>query len=251
MPASVHLDLGQGPDVVLVHGVGAGPETFTPVVDLLADRHRCVVVDRPGGGGGPAVPLLEQADQVAELLTELGIASGRFVGVSGGATLGLLLAIRHPGSFADYVLHEPLVGHHAPDLHARFTRAAARAALGPDATMAVVREVMGEGAWEALGPDGRRSANGQVDRWRAEIAAFAAFDPSAADLASLRTRALLVTVGGRSGPERQAAADALRHVAGASLAVVPESGNAAQVDAPAAFAKIIRSRRSTPVGGPR
>ena len=28
MPATVHLDRGVGPGVVLLHGVGAGPATF-------------------------------------------------------------------------------------------------------------------------------------------------------------------------------------------------------------------------------
>lgn len=250
MTPSVPLDRGQGPVVVLLHGVGVGPESFAALAELLEDRHRVVALPRPVGPDGTALSLADQADQLARLLPEVGAAGARLVGVSGGATLGLCLAIRHPEAVGGLVLHEPLVGSLAPGLHARFQGAAARAALGDAEAMAVVRAVMGEPTWAALEPSARRAAEAQAPRWRGEIAAFAAFDPTADQVATLGTRPVLVTLGERSGPERRTAADVLVRLARARLAVVADAGNAAQLDAPAALAALIATPQTVPTGGP-
>lgn len=249
MTPPVSLDRGQGPVVVLLHGVGLGPESFALVAERLVERHRVVALDRPVGPGGSAIPLADQADQLARMLPELGASGARLVGVSGGATLGLLLALRHPGAVDGLVLHEPLVGPLAPELHERFQLAAARAATGDDEAMDVVRAVMGDRTWTALDPAAQASAERQAARWRGEVAEFAAFAPAAVDLAALRSRPLLVTIGGRSGPERWAAAEVLRRWAGAELAEVPGAGNAVQLDAPDAFAELISTWQTVSPGG--
>lgn len=251
MPASVHLDRGTGPAVVLLHGVGAGPGSFAAIVERLADDHRCLVIERPGRGLDHAVALDDQADAVARLLAEVGGVGARLVGVSGGATLALLLAIRHPSVCSDLVVHEPLVGPLAPALHDRFRGAAARAAEGPEAALAVARGVMGERAWTALGPDGRAEAIADAPRWQAEIAAFAGFAPRAVDLAGLAASGLIVTLGAESGPERAEAAAVLQSHADATLVVVPGATNAPHLEAPDTYAQLLRSLRPAALGGPR
>ena len=54
--AEVVSDLGHGPVVVLLHGVGVGPETLATVGGLSPTGPRAVVVRRPAAGdrGGPA-----------------------------------------------------------------------------------------------------------------------------------------------------------------------------------------------------
>ena len=234
---------------MLLHGVGVGPASFARVAALLGDRHRVVCLERPVGPGGTALPVDRQADLLAERLRALGEGGALVVGVSGGATLGLSLAIRHPALVPAMVLHEPLVGALAPELHQRFRLAAAQAAEGEEEAMAIVRAVMGEAAWESLRPEGRADARAAAGRWRGEIAEFAAFDPQVDELAGLTAIPSLVTVGGRSGPERWAAAEVLRRWAGAHVSVVPDAGNAAQIDAPAAFAHQIASWTPVPSGG--
>ncbi len=234
---------------MLLHGVGVGPESFAPVAELLAERHRVVVLERPVGLGGRALPLPQQADLLAQALPEAGAVGARIVGVSGGATLGLCLAIHHPEVVGGLVLHEPLVGALAPELHQVFQAAAARAATGDDEAMAVVRAVMGEGTWAGLGPRGQAASEADAARWRGEIAEFAAFDPSVAALAALTPLPLLVSVGSRSGPERWAAAEVLRRWCGATLVEVPGAGNAVQLDAPAGFAELISTWQTVSTGG--
>lgn len=248
MTALVHRDRGQGPAVVLLHGVGVGPESFAPLAELLEDTHRVIILDRPGGEGGVG-PLDQQADKIASAIDAIDATGALLVGVSGGATLGLLLAGRHPQVVTAAVLHEPLVGSLAPALHARFARSAALAATSDDAAMEVVRAVMGAATWEALDPAAQAASIAQAPRWRAEIARFAAFDPGARTLAALAGTPLLVTVGGRSDPDRTEAADVVRRLAGASVAVVPDAGNAVQLDAPEAFARTIATWQTALVGG--
>jgi hypothetical protein len=47
-----HVDRGSGHPVVLLHGDGGSvlDLTMSPIVDRLAERHRVIVIDRPGHG---------------------------------------------------------------------------------------------------------------------------------------------------------------------------------------------------------
>lgn len=229
---------GRRPGIVLLHGVGVGPESFDGLDHLLGAEHRVAVIER--ASGLDVAPSLEaQADLVADRIIEDDLAGACVVGVSGGATLALVLALRHPDLLGSLVLHEPLVGRLVPALHARFAEAARRAARSEDDALAVVRTVLGEATWSALGADRRTLVGQRARQAQLEVPVFAAFDPSAEDLADLRSLRVLTTVGGLSGPERHAVASVLATLAGAEVAVVDGAGNAVQLDAPAAFAQLI------------
>lgn len=250
MPVPSALDLGSGPGIVLLHGVGTGPQTFAHVARNLADDHRVVVLERPWDPDCPPT-LAGQARGVAADLEALGLARSLVVGVSGGATLALVLAIEHPDSIGGIVVHEPLVGAHAPALQERFSAAARLAADGDEATVGIVRSVVGERTWSRAPESLRASIRATASRSRAEIPEFASFDPSLADLARLRGLPLLTTVGALSGADRHEAASVIVGLAGGDVAQVPGSGNAAQLDAPDAFAGIVRrwSRTAMRWGG--
>ena len=56
---------GTGPAVVLLHGVGVGPDTFAALADaVVAGGHQAVVVHRPGYGLASAPAAVALADQV-------------------------------------------------------------------------------------------------------------------------------------------------------------------------------------------
>ena len=239
MIAPPALDLGSGPPVVLLHGVGPGPGTFSRVARELASDHRVVVLERAWDPDRPPT-LAEQAAAVCEAIGILGLAHPTLVGVSGGATLSLVVAIHHPDCIGGLVVHEPLVGPAAPALHRTFADAAERAARSDRSALEVVRTVLGEATWQALTPTVHDEIRSGAARARAEIPVFAAFAPTADQLATLGARPVLVTVGERSGEERSDAAAVLVDLAGARLAVLPGAGNAAQLDAPDAFAALVR-----------
>jgi pimeloyl-ACP methyl ester carboxylesterase len=243
--------VGEGPAVVLVHGVGLGPGTFAPVAGLLADAGRTpVVVHRPGYGRAASrgfVAIDAQVDELVDLVEELRRSGpvGGVVGVSGGATLALLLAIRlaAEGDSLPIVAHEPLVGPLAPSLHQR-VRWMVDALVADDDPGAAADELMGllagERTWAAADPDSRRTVAERPDLVVAEARAFAAVAPTPAQLDAVgRHGAVITTVGMRSPSPRWEAAAILADLAGARTVRIAGSGHVAQVDAARAFARLV------------
>jgi pimeloyl-ACP methyl ester carboxylesterase len=105
-----YLEVGDGPPVVFLHGIGATLDDIfiSGVVDALLPGYRVLAVDRPGsgyssrghGGGSPEA----QADALAPLLKRLGAEGAVVVGHSFGALVALALALRHPRTAASLVL---------------------------------------------------------------------------------------------------------------------------------------------------
>jgi pimeloyl-ACP methyl ester carboxylesterase len=259
-------EVGSGPAVVLVHGVGVGPAAFAALADeMAAAGHRAVVVHRPGYGLATGAAPAPVADQVAALVAlvdalDAGPDGGQdgpgsatdgvagVVGVSGGATLTLLLALHLASAGGDVVpvvAHEPLLGPLAPALHHRVRRAvsalgAAGRTARPVATTGFVRRLAGEATWARLPVSERDAVAERCDLVADEARAFAEVAPSAAALARLRPVAgVTTTVGATSGPERRSAATVLASLARVRVESVPDAGHLAHVDAPAAFAAVV------------
>lgn len=87
---------GDGPTMVLLHGVGLRAEAWAPVIDAFAPQFRVIAPDLPGHGASPAVDLPDRlagyADRIAPLLRDTAIV----VGHSMGAMIALNLAVRDP-----------------------------------------------------------------------------------------------------------------------------------------------------------
>lgn len=104
---------GEGPPLLLIHGLGAQLRSFAQeMVDDLARDHRVIRVDRPGSGYSPPLPsrsqhLADQADAVAALIGALGLEKPWLVGHSLGGALSLHLAERHPDKVAGLALIAP------------------------------------------------------------------------------------------------------------------------------------------------
>ena len=244
--ADVVEDIGVGPAVVLVHGVGIGPRAFDAVADALADDHRVLVVRRRGYRSGQPVPASasvdDQVGDLVEVVDARGVASATFVGVSGGATLVLALALARPDLVRAAVVHEPAIGPLAPDLHAELLAAAGRLAAtsGPEGVLAFVNRLVGDSAWARLPP---LVADEIESRWkvvRAEVPEFIAFAPSAQALAGLEGLGLVATVGSRSPECRQLAAKVLAGHVGTDVQVLDGVRHLPHLEAPGSFVAAIR-----------
>jgi len=110
--ARIHYEIrGAGPEtIVFAHGLLFSGEMFSPQVDALCDRYRCVTFDFRGQGrsevtrGGYDMDTLTQ-DALA-LIRELDLAPCHFAGLSMGGFVGMRLAIRHPEVLRSVILIE-------------------------------------------------------------------------------------------------------------------------------------------------
>jgi len=99
---------GEGPPLVLVHGLGGAASNWTELAPLLVERHRLLVPDLPGHGRStslPAVSGLEPfADRVALVAEREGMLPAPVVGHSLGGMIVLRLALRRPAEVQALVL---------------------------------------------------------------------------------------------------------------------------------------------------
>ena len=85
-------EAGEGPVLVLLHGIATSRVRWRPLVELLAADFRCLSVDLPGHGESPDEGLdsVSAALAVQELVRSLSLASPVVVGHSLGANVALL-----------------------------------------------------------------------------------------------------------------------------------------------------------------
>jgi pimeloyl-ACP methyl ester carboxylesterase len=94
------VDIGEGPAVIFIHGLGASWQSWLENVPDLAGDHRVVAMDLPGFGCSDLpehdISIEYYADWTFRLLDELGIERGTIVGNSMGGFIAADMAIRRP-----------------------------------------------------------------------------------------------------------------------------------------------------------
>lgn len=100
---TVHaLVAGDGPPLLLLHGVGVGASSWLPLVADLADEYTCYAVDRPGRGLSDSLDQTAvdfrafNAALLAATLDELGVESCPVLGNSFGGLQSLAAALDRP-----------------------------------------------------------------------------------------------------------------------------------------------------------
>jgi pimeloyl-ACP methyl ester carboxylesterase len=100
--------VGEGPDVLLIGGLGDTVESWQFQLDGLADRYRFTAFDNRGAGrtAMPDAPVTVEAlaDDAAAVLAALEIPSAHVAGFSGGSIVAQELALRHPEVVRSLVL---------------------------------------------------------------------------------------------------------------------------------------------------
>jgi pimeloyl-ACP methyl ester carboxylesterase len=103
-----YLDIGEGPAVLLVHGLASAWATWFCNIPDLAAKHRVIAADLPGFGrsfgfAGP-VEIDHYVDALVQLLDHLGIADVRIVGHSWGGVVAHQFAAANPQRTAALVI---------------------------------------------------------------------------------------------------------------------------------------------------
>ncbi|UGT56009.1 alpha/beta fold hydrolase [Nocardia asteroides] len=137
--ADLHVtDLGTGPAVLMLHGIGGSADSFAPQFAELAGRLRLLAWDAPGyaRSADPAAPLTldDYADTAAAVIRErCGATGAHLLGMSWGGVVATRLALRHPELVRSLVLGSSTVGSGASADGAAAMRARADelATLGP------------------------------------------------------------------------------------------------------------------------
>ena len=114
--ATLHYaDIGSGPPIVMIHGLGGQLRNFTYALsETLAQDHRLIIVDRPGSGystfGAETKErgLFAQARVIVELITALGLERPLLVGHSLGGAVALAAAVQYPERVGGLALLAPL-----------------------------------------------------------------------------------------------------------------------------------------------
>jgi pimeloyl-ACP methyl ester carboxylesterase len=118
--ARIHyLDEGNGPPLLLVHGLAGQVHNFThSLVGKLTDDFRVVILDRPGNGhstrpSDASAAIGAQARLVSRFCQALGLKRPLVVAHSLGGAIALALALNHPEQVAGLALLAPVT--HPPD----------------------------------------------------------------------------------------------------------------------------------------
>jgi pimeloyl-ACP methyl ester carboxylesterase len=92
---------GNGPIVILLHGVGMNKSVWAPEMNLLYENYDVLIYDMWGHGESDLpnreLNLNDYTNQLADLLAELEITSAVVAGHSMGALIALDFAINNPG----------------------------------------------------------------------------------------------------------------------------------------------------------
>ncbi|MGH2709955.1 MAG: alpha/beta fold hydrolase [Actinomycetota bacterium] len=102
---------GQGPPVVLLHGLAATKLSYLPLLPALAERYRVIVPDLPGHGESTKPRARYTPGYftrvIHELFEELGVEDAAIVGNSMGGRVALEVVAQHPHRVNSLILLDP------------------------------------------------------------------------------------------------------------------------------------------------
>ena len=240
---------GDGPPLVLLHGIYGDSRYWLPQLEELSDRHTVVAWDAPGAGNSDDPPesytFAEYADCLAGLIRALGAGRVNLCALSYSGGIALEFHRRHPELLASLILvaaYAGWAGSLPPDaVERRLQRALEQAERG------------GEAAARDFVPE-LFAADAPADLVEEAIAMSASFHPAglrvmakasaAADLRTLLPEVAVPTLVIHGREDRSSplsVSEALRAgIPGSRLAVVEGAGHMSNLEAPGEFNRLVR-----------
>jgi 4,5:9,10-diseco-3-hydroxy-5,9,17-trioxoandrosta-1(10),2-diene-4-oate hydrolase len=106
------LTAGEGPELILLHGLLGTASTWELAIPRLAQESTVYAVDALGIGDSERVPGIDatleaQADRVVAFMDASAIRSADFLATSHGGAVALMVAAKYPARVKRLVLHAP------------------------------------------------------------------------------------------------------------------------------------------------
>lgn len=185
---------GDGPQVLLIHGVGLRSEAWGRQIDALSRAYKTIAVDLPGHGNSHLPPVAMALSDYADAIVATLAAPALVVGHSMGAMIALDMAIRYPDQVLGVVALNAIYERDRAAQEAVLARAQSLdGVVMADPTATLVR-------WFGNGPSAERSAcrdwlvGADPAGYKMAYQVFAQENgPSDRDLAALACPALFVT----------------------------------------------------------
>jgi esterase len=244
---------GDGPPIVILHGLFGSSQNWASIGQRLAARGRCVALDLRNHGDSPHAPTHSLADCVEDLRGWIEghlDAPPRLIGHSMGGLAAMGFGIAHPGMTAGLAIidiapraypldHEREFRVLRTDISACRTREELDVLLAPLLSDPIARQCILTNAVHARGDTG-----GAVEgfRWRLNAAALESSSISG-DFAGVTGRfegPALFVAGGRSDHLGKADyAGVLRHFPRARIVVIPGADHLPHVSAPRGLVAVL------------
>jgi len=96
--------VGQGPDIVLLHGWGLNAEVWHSVVERLQQNYRVTVIDLPGHGRSVDAKVEYSLDVLAQALMDIIPDNSVLLGWSMGGLIAQKIALRYPEKVGKLIL---------------------------------------------------------------------------------------------------------------------------------------------------
>jgi 3-oxoadipate enol-lactonase len=193
-----HDVAGEGPVVVLLHSTACDRRMWDPQMPaLIGAGHRVLRCDLRGFGDTPVPDApYDDAQDVVDLLDELGVVRWALIGASGGGRVALAVAARWPGRVTRLALLCTALAGHQPGAELRAFGEREDALLEAGDIAAAVE--LNVDTW--LGPDADEATREKVRRmqrraFEVQLAATEEFPPIrvVTDLAAITAPSLLIS----------------------------------------------------------
>jgi len=102
-----YLEAGEGPVLVMLHGIGGDGESFRLQLEHFAPRYRCIAWHMPGYGDSPPLPAMDfpaLAAALLDLLDSLAVAQAHLLGHSIGGMVAQEFVAHYPERLASLIL---------------------------------------------------------------------------------------------------------------------------------------------------
>ncbi len=234
------------PALVFLHYFGGSSGEWVEVMDELAVEYRCIAPDLRGFGDSEApasnYTLNDYADDVAALVSSLGIERYALVGHSMGGKIALLCAARRLPGLQSLVLLAPSPPTPEPikdEERARLLATYADRAAAAETARKITAHTLAAPVLEQVIEDNLRSSS---TAWRAWLERGSRED-IAAEMSKVNVPVLVVA--GAADQSITAAllqSEVIELIAGAQLIVLPNAAHLLPLELPQAVANLIRQR---------